>query len=39
MSAAELARALATLREEFEITLAPLGAPTPGLIRRAHVRD
>jgi 4-hydroxymandelate oxidase len=30
-------RALAILREEFEIALALLGAPTPGAIRREHV--
>jgi 4-hydroxymandelate oxidase len=30
-------RALAILREEFEITLALLGAPTPAAIRREHV--
>jgi len=30
-------RALAILREEFEITLALLGTPTPAAIRREHV--
>jgi isopentenyl diphosphate isomerase/L-lactate dehydrogenase-like FMN-dependent dehydrogenase len=30
-------RALAILREEFEIALALLGAPTPAAIRRDHV--
>ncbi len=30
-------RALAILREEFEITLALLGTPTPGALRREHV--
>jgi isopentenyl diphosphate isomerase/L-lactate dehydrogenase-like FMN-dependent dehydrogenase len=30
-------RALAILREEFEITLTLLGTPTPGAIRREHV--
>ena len=30
-------RALAVLREEFEIALALLGAPTPGDVTRAHV--
>ncbi len=30
-------RALAILREEFEIALALLGAPTPGDVRSAHV--
>jgi 4-hydroxymandelate oxidase len=32
-------RALAILREEFEITLARLGTPTPGDIGLAHVAD
>jgi 4-hydroxymandelate oxidase len=31
-------RALAILREEFEIALSLLGAPTPGDITRAHVQ-
>jgi isopentenyl diphosphate isomerase/L-lactate dehydrogenase-like FMN-dependent dehydrogenase len=35
---AGVARALAILREEFEITLALLGAPDPGAITRDHVR-
>jgi isopentenyl diphosphate isomerase/L-lactate dehydrogenase-like FMN-dependent dehydrogenase len=30
-------RALAILREEFEITLTLLGTPTPAAIRREHV--
>lgn len=30
-------RALAILREEFEITLTLLGAPTPAAVRREHV--
>ncbi len=30
-------RALAILREEFEITLTLLGAPTPATVRREHV--
>lgn len=32
-------RAIAILREEFELALALLGAPTPADIRRAHVAD
>jgi isopentenyl diphosphate isomerase/L-lactate dehydrogenase-like FMN-dependent dehydrogenase len=35
---AGVARALAILREEFEIALALLGTPTPSAITRAHVR-
>ncbi len=35
---AGVARALAILREEFEIALALLGTPTPASITRAHVR-
>jgi isopentenyl diphosphate isomerase/L-lactate dehydrogenase-like FMN-dependent dehydrogenase len=31
-------RALAILREEFEITLRLLGTPMPGDIGRAHVQ-
>lgn len=30
-------RALAILREEFEITLTLLGTPTPGAVRREHI--
>jgi isopentenyl diphosphate isomerase/L-lactate dehydrogenase-like FMN-dependent dehydrogenase len=30
-------RALGILREEFEIALALLGAPTPGAISRSHL--
>jgi 4-hydroxymandelate oxidase len=35
---AGVARALAILREEFEITLALLGTPTPASITADHVR-
>jgi isopentenyl diphosphate isomerase/L-lactate dehydrogenase-like FMN-dependent dehydrogenase len=31
-----VARALAIVREELEIALALLGAPTPGAVTRAH---
>jgi isopentenyl diphosphate isomerase/L-lactate dehydrogenase-like FMN-dependent dehydrogenase len=34
---AGVARALAILREEFEIALTLLGTPTPADITRAHV--